>query len=137
MTDGTGAVQVRGLHQVALRATDLDASIAFYRDVLGLSYIARFDPPGLAFFDLGGTRLLLETNAAEAVLYYSVPDLDAACDALRAAGVAISHEPALVHRDDDGTFGTPGEEEWMAFAHDPSGNILGLAQRRRPSATAT
>jgi methylmalonyl-CoA/ethylmalonyl-CoA epimerase len=128
MADG---VQVQGLHQVALRATDLDASIAFYRDVLGLRYIARFDPPGLAFFDLGGVRLLLEAGSAgEAVLYYTVPDLDAACDALRAAGAPVAHEPALVHRDDDGTFGAPGEEEWMAFAHDPSGNILGLAQRR-------
>ena len=42
MVDG---MPVRGLHQVALRATDLDASIAPYRDLLGLRFIARFDPP--------------------------------------------------------------------------------------------
>ena len=125
-----GGIRVGALHQVAVRATDLDASIAFYRDVLGLRFVARFDPPGLAFFDLGNTRLLLEGSASEAVLYYAVDDLDAACAGLRAAGVELLHEPALVHRDDDGTFGAPGEEEWMAFLHDPSGNIIGLAQRR-------
>jgi methylmalonyl-CoA/ethylmalonyl-CoA epimerase len=127
MTDG---VRVFGLHQVALRATDLDASIAFYRDVMGLPFIARFDPPGIAFFDLGDTRLMLEAGASEAVLYYAVTDLDATCAALEVAGVAVAHPPALVHRDDDGTFGAPGEEEWMAFVHDPSGNLVGLAQRR-------
>jgi methylmalonyl-CoA/ethylmalonyl-CoA epimerase len=125
-----GDVQLLGLHQVALRAGDLDASIRFYRDVLGLPFIARFDPPGIAFFDLGGTRLMLEAGATDAVLYYAVADLDATCAALRAAGAKITHEPTLVHRDDDGTFGPPGVEEWMAFAHDPSGNLVGLAQRR-------
>src|SRR4051812_3063524 len=47
------------LHQIALKATDLEASIVFYRDLLGLPFIARFEPPGLAFFDLDGTRLML------------------------------------------------------------------------------
>ena len=51
------------LHQIALKATDLEASVAFYRDVLGLPLIARFDPPGLAFFDLDGTRLMLSANS--------------------------------------------------------------------------
>jgi methylmalonyl-CoA/ethylmalonyl-CoA epimerase len=123
-------VRVTGLHQVALRATDLDASIAFYRDTLGLRFVARFDPPGLAFFDLGATRLLLEAGAGESVLYYSVPDLDAACERLAAMGVEIVYPPALVHRDDDGQFGPRGHEEWMAFVRDPSDNLVGLAQRR-------
>ncbi|MBW3614764.1 MAG: VOC family protein [Actinobacteria bacterium] len=42
------------LHQVAQRARDLGPAIEFYRDVLGLRFIARFDPPGLAFFDMAG-----------------------------------------------------------------------------------
>ena len=73
MVDG---MPVRGLHQVALRATDLDASIAPYRDLLGLRFIARFDPPGLAFFDLGGS-VDAGGSASEAVLYYVVDDLGA------------------------------------------------------------
>ena len=121
---------VDGLHQVAQKADDLDASVAFYRDVLGLRLIARFDPPGLAFFDLGGSRLLLERGAPPALLYLHVADLDAAVADLAAAGVELEQPPALVHRDDDGTFGAAGEEEWMAFLRDPAGNLIALATRR-------
>jgi hypothetical protein len=35
----------------------------------------------------------------------------------------------LIHKDDAGTFGAPGESEWMAFFRDPSGNMLALAAR--------
>jgi hypothetical protein len=36
----------------------------------------------------------------------------------------------MVHRDDTGTFGKKGNEEWMAFFKDPSGNLLGLVEKR-------
>ena len=60
------------LHQVALQATNLDAAVNFYRDILGLRFITRFDPPGLAFFDMGGFRLLLSATASGATLYFRV-----------------------------------------------------------------
>ena len=120
---------VDGLHQVAQKADDLDGSVAFYRDVLGLRLLARFDPPGLAFFDLGGTRLLLEAGAPAALLYLHVDDLDAAVAGLAAAGVDLEQGPMVVHRDDDGTFGPAGEEERMAFLRDPAGNLIALATR--------
>ena len=53
----------RRVHQVAQRAEDLDRAVEFYRDALGVPLIARFDPPGLAFFDLGNTRLLLNRGS--------------------------------------------------------------------------
>jgi hypothetical protein len=34
------------------------------------------------------------------------------------------------YRDDDGTFGPAGTEDWMAFCKDPSGNTIGLVERR-------
>jgi len=37
---------------------DMDASVAFYRDVLGLRFLFEA-PPQLAFFDCGGVRLML------------------------------------------------------------------------------
>jgi methylmalonyl-CoA/ethylmalonyl-CoA epimerase len=40
----------------------------------------------------------------------------------------------MIFRDDDGTFGDPGIEEWMAFFRDSEGNLVGLVERR-PSAT--
>ena len=122
--------QIEGLHQVALKATDLDASVAFYRDTLGLPLIARFDPPGLAFFAMAGTRLMLSANSTEATLYFSVADLAAAVVALEAKGVAFAQKPVMIHRDEAGNFGKPGGEEWMAFLRDPSGNLLALAARR-------
>jgi methylmalonyl-CoA/ethylmalonyl-CoA epimerase len=118
------------LRQIAQRATDIDASVSFYRDVLGLELIARFDPPGLAFFDLDGTRLLLEAGAPAAILYFAVDDIDATYESLVAKGVAFEGPPHLIHRDDDGTFGPAGEEEHMAIFTDPAGNTLAIATRR-------
>ena len=118
------------LHQVALCAPDLDASVAFYRDVLGAAFIARFDPPGLAFFDFEGVRVLLERNASNGTLYFHVEDIDAAVAELSGRGVSIESGPVMIHRDEDGTFGPAGAEEWMAFFKDPAGNTLALATRR-------
>ena len=127
-------MQVTSLRQVAQRADDLDRAVAFYRDVLGLRLVARFDPPGLAFFDLGATRLLLEGGAPPALLYLWVDDIDAAYAELQAKGVDFEDEPHLIHRDDDGTFGAAGEEEWMVFFRDSEGNLVGLATRRPAAA---
>ena len=121
---------VDGLHQVAQRADDLDVSVAFYRDVLGLPFLARFDPPGLAFFDLGGSRLLLEQGAPPALLYLHVPDVDAASEELVAAGVEFESPPHTIFTDEAGQFGPAGEEERMAFLRDPAGNLIALAGRR-------
>lgn len=118
------------LHQVALQATNLDAAVNFYRDVLGLRFITRYDPPGLAFFDMGGFRLLLSATASGATLYFRVVDIDDAVKSLKKRGVSFLHPPAMIHRDETGEFGKKGVEEWMAFFKDPSGNILALTERR-------
>ena len=123
-------MEISGLHQVAQRVEDLDRAVDFYRDVLGLPLVARF--PGLAFFDLDGSRLLLEAGATAALLYLRVPDVVVAAEELRAGGVVLEGEPHAIHRDDEGLFGPAGEEEWMAFFRDSEGNLLALAGRRRP-----
>jgi methylmalonyl-CoA/ethylmalonyl-CoA epimerase len=126
---------ITGLRQVAQRAPDLGVSVPFYRDVLGLTHQATFEPPGLAFFDLGdGTRLLLDANASvtAAILYFAVEDIHAACTDLAGSGVALEAEPHLIHRH-DGTFDDEGVEEWMAFFRDPAGNVLAFASRVAPS----
>lgn len=103
---------IAGLAQVAQKATDLDASIAFYRDVLGLRFIARFDPPGFAFFDMGdGTRLLLEPPASPATLYFRVADVRATAAELKAKGVQFIQDPQVIFKDEQGQFGPAGEEE--------------------------
>jgi methylmalonyl-CoA/ethylmalonyl-CoA epimerase len=129
--------QLGPLRQIALPSTNLVRSIEFYRDMLGVELIARFDPPGLAFFRLGETRLMLEASpgakAADAVLYFDVANIDEAYTALQTRGIAFDSSPHLIHRDDTGTFGPAGTEEWMAFFKDPDGNILALASGRSPA----
>jgi methylmalonyl-CoA/ethylmalonyl-CoA epimerase len=128
----TSTVTVHSLTQVAQRSTDLDASVAFYRDLLGGRFLGKFTPPGLALVELGGVRLLLEEGASSATLYFGVEDLEAAYQSLRQQNVVFEAEPHLIHRDDAGQFGAAGEEEWMAFLRDPSGNLIALFERRRP-----
>ena len=119
------------LHQVAMTATNLDESVEFYRDTLGLRFIARFDPPGLAFFNLGaGARLMLSATHSAATLYFLVDDVQAAYGDFRKRGVHFLQPPHLLHRDDAGQFGKKGNEEWMAFFKDPAGNMLALVEKR-------
>jgi methylmalonyl-CoA/ethylmalonyl-CoA epimerase len=118
------------VHQIAQHADDLDRAVAFYRDVLDLPLIARFDPPGLAFFDLGNVRLLLEASAPSAMLYIEVLDITSRRNGLVEQGVQFVDEPRMIHRDADGRFGPAGTEEWMAFFRDSEGNLVGLVERR-------
>jgi len=126
---------LQGLHQVALTTTDLDQATEFYRDLLRLPLIARFDPPGLAFFDIGGVRLSIQQSAdsaaASSVLYFKVADIDGATNSLKDSGIDFERDPELVFKDDAGQFGDPGEEEWMAFFRDPDENLLALVSRQQ------
>ena len=118
------------LAQVALPAADLAATVAFYRDALGVPLLFQA-PPGLAFFDVGGVRLMLaapEGGASEggappaasgAALYFRVGDIHAAHAALLGRGVVFVDTPHLVAR-------MPDHELWMAFFRDPTGNLLAL-----------
>ncbi len=124
---------VAGLHQVAQRAVDLERAITFYRDILAVRFIARFDPPGLAFFDLGGTRLLLEAGVPSAMLYLRVQSIGVAYRTLKDRGVTFEEDPRLIYRDDDGLFGRRGEEEWLAAFRDSEGNLLALMGRQVPA----
>jgi methylmalonyl-CoA/ethylmalonyl-CoA epimerase len=127
---------VSALHQVAIPTTDLARAVAFYRDVLGARFIAQLPEPGLAFFQLGEVRLLVDEAEAlrpgASVLYFRVDDIAAAHRALVARGVKFDHGPQKIHADDSGTFGPKGNEEWMAFFRDPDDNVLALASRVLP-----
>ena len=110
--------------QIAMTVTDLRGAVAFYRDVLGLPLLFEA-PPGLAFFDCAGQRLMLaepedgDAPRGSSVLYFSVPDVHASYETLRARGVRFVDEPHLVARLAD-------REILMAFLRDPEENLLAL-----------
>ena len=122
------------LYQIALSATDINGAVEFYRDKIGLPLIKQFDEPvKLAFFDLGNVRLMIEEGDGSSVFYLSVQDLDATLDTFRTRAIEIAAEPRAIYVDTDGHFGPSGETEWMAFVKDPSGNLIGLVERRKDS----
>lgn len=110
--------------QIAVRVHDLERAIAFYREVLGMRFLFQA-PPGLAFFDCDGVRLLLDKplDAAfdhpSSVIYYSVPDIRAAHEILLTRGVRFIREPHLIAN-------LGSIEVWMAFFRDPDDNVLAL-----------
>ncbi|MFC6009215.1 VOC family protein [Angustibacter luteus] len=118
------------LVQVAVGVQDLDRAVAFYRDVVGLAHRATYDPPGLAFFDLDGVRLLLDRGAPASLVYLGVEDLPATVARLRAAGVVVEGEPHVIFTHDDDTLGPARTAEWMAFVRDSEQNLLGLVEQR-------
>lgn len=123
-------MRIEKLRQVSIKADDLDKTSDFYEHILGARRVARYDPPGLLFFDLDGTRLLFEQNGTPTTLYFWVDDIDAACEELTSKGVALESPPHMIFKDDAGTFGPAGEGEWMAFFKDPSGNMMAFASRK-------
>ncbi len=116
-----------GLHkigQIAIPVSDLERAVSFYRDELGMRFLFQA-PPGLAFFDCGGVRLMLDVPAKEqentfsSIIYYKVDDLPSAFETLKSRGVVFEQTPELVAK-------MPDHELWMAFLKDPDGNMLGL-----------
>ncbi|QNE46967.1 methylmalonyl-CoA epimerase [Glaciihabitans sp. INWT7] len=119
--------------QVAQRVTDLDRAVEFYEQLLGQPAVARFDPPGLAFFRFGDTRFLLDRVAPSSLLYFAVDDVRAETERLRASGILIDTEPHIIFSHDDDTLGPAGTDEWMSFIIDSEGNTVGLVSHNPPT----
>lgn len=118
------SVHLNAIGQIGVPVHDLAKATAFYRDVLGMSFI--FQVPGMmSFFDLGETRLMLavptspEHDHPSSVIYYRVDDIQQAWHTLRGAGVNFSQDPHLV-----GQMGNI--DVWMAFFEDVDGNTLAI-----------
>jgi methylmalonyl-CoA/ethylmalonyl-CoA epimerase len=112
--------------QIAQHADDLDRASAWYAAFLGREPAGRFDPPGLVFFMLDGSRLLLEQGASSAMVYFEVDDVRARIEQLRADAVRVTTEPHVIYEHADDSLGPAGTVEWMAFVEDSEGNNVGL-----------
>ena len=123
---------IQSLGQIALTVRDVERSVEFYRDDIGLRFL--FAPaPSLAFLMIGDVRLMLSaaegefTPGGSTVLYLRVADIDAGYAALAARGVSFIDAPHLVAR-------MPDHELWMCFFRDPDAHTLALMCERRPAA---
>ena len=121
------------IRQVALCVPDLEASIRFFEEKLGASLVAQFGdeyvPLGIAFFEFGGVRVLLEAEASPSTLYFSVDDVEQSYKTLQEKGVEFVGPPEAIFYDESGTFGPAGETEYMAFINDPGGDTLAISSR--------
>jgi methylmalonyl-CoA/ethylmalonyl-CoA epimerase len=106
-----------------MAAYDIDRAVGFYRDVLGLPLLFQA-PPGLAFFDAGGVRLMLSPPAPGfhhpgSVIYFGVDDIRAMHHLLSSRGVVFHGAPRVIAK-------LPDREVWLADFQDTEGNTLAL-----------
>jgi methylmalonyl-CoA/ethylmalonyl-CoA epimerase len=111
------------IHQISMRAHDVDRAVGFYRDALGLSFLFQA-PPRLAFFDCQGVRLMLSTpepgfDHPGSVLYFGVADIRHSHESLSARGVVFRTAPHKIATLAD-------REVWVADFEDSEGNTLAL-----------
>jgi methylmalonyl-CoA/ethylmalonyl-CoA epimerase len=124
METGLTGIGITRLGQIAINVHNLGRATAFYEDVLGLKLLFKV-PPGLAFFDCGGVRLMLsppskaEFDHPGSILYFSVPDIQAAYAKMKDSGVRFEDEPHLIAK-------MPTHDLWMTFFKDSEENLLAL-----------
>ena len=120
----TAPAKLSKIAQIALQGTDMVRATAFYRDTLGLPLM--FEVAGMAFFDAGGTRILIGPKFREAppsgdiVLYFdSGADWAATERGLESRGVSFSAPAQVVQR-------AEGKEHVFRLFKDPDGNQLAI-----------
>jgi methylmalonyl-CoA/ethylmalonyl-CoA epimerase len=124
MNAGTADIGISRLGQIAINAQDVERAAGFYQDVLGLTLLFKA-PPAMAFFDCGGVRLMLarpekpEFDHPSSILYFVVPDIQAAFGKMKASGVKFEDEPHLLAK-------MPDHDLWMTFFRDSENNLMGL-----------
>jgi predicted enzyme related to lactoylglutathione lyase len=116
------------IHQISMRAHDVERAARFYRDILGLPFLFAA-PPRLAFFDCNGVRLMLSTpepgfDHPGSVVYFAVDDIRLTHDRLRSRGVVFRTEPHKIATLAD-------REVWLADFDDSEGNTLALMSEPR------
>ena len=124
MNFAASGIGISRVGQIAINAHDVERAAAFYQDALGLKLLFKA-PPGLAFFDCGGVRLMLtrpekpEFDHPSSILYFAVPDIQAAFAGMKEKGVQFQDEPHLIAR-------MPDHDLWMVFFRDSEGNLMAL-----------
>ena len=120
---------VSEIGQIALTVGDVAAATAFYRDVLGLTFLFSAGP-NLAFLAAGRVCIMLTTPQGggevgkNSILYFKVADIAATHAAIMARGAREEAGPRLITKLAD-------HELWISAVRDPEGNVIGLMSEVR------
>lgn len=109
-----------------------DEARTFYRDVLGLRLAEEI--PFAIIFDCNGTMLRVAkvdvvTPTTNAILGWSVPDIDKAMRDLTAKGIHFEYYAGL--NDPETGIWTTARNDRVAWFKDPDGNLLSLTEFSR------
>ncbi len=106
-----------------INVSDLDASIKWYTEMLGLESDDKYYVPGVwaqLNTNIGGVAIGLSQNTptgtGEAVITFSVKDIEQTKESLEKNGLSVSKVSSA------------GKGVSLAFFKDPDGNSLGLRQ---------
>lgn len=122
--------RVSKISNIILRVRDLERSLAFYRDQLGMTVLGASQ--AFAFLDGGGVTLALnaigeeiEANPPGLVeVVFEVDDVDASHNALTGVGVQFRLAPRVV-------MSSEGRDLLAADFRDPDGNVLSITGWRQ------
>ena len=120
-------LRIQRVGQIAIIVKDVDRATAFYRDRLGLRHL--FSVPKMAFFDCGGTRLMLgiaetpEFDHPSSTIYFDTTDIEGFHSRLVESGVKSEGEPHKVANLGD-------RDLWLAFFRDTEGNFMALMEEK-------
>jgi methylmalonyl-CoA/ethylmalonyl-CoA epimerase len=114
--------------QIAIVTRNTAALAEFYRDKLGMRFL--FNAGHMAFLQCGDVRIMVsppekpEHDHAASILYFKVPNIQTAHQALAGRGVKFEDQPHVVAK-------LPDHDLWMCFFRDPENNLFGLMSEVR------
>jgi len=117
-----------------LATTDSARALTFYRDVLGLTFVA--DEDFALVFDAAGIMLRIQktrahTPAPHTALGFDVPSIVQEMRALSERGVRFERYAGMP-QDELGIWQPPGTQTRIAWFKDPDGNLLSLTEFAAP-----
>ena len=121
--------KITGLGQLAITVKNVQLSLPFYTEVLGLQFL--FAPTEqLAFVQCGDTRLMLSTpqGAGEigknSIPYFKTTEIEQFYAKALELGALGERVPQLAAQ-------MPDHQLWIGFLKDPDGNLIGLMEEKR------
>jgi methylmalonyl-CoA/ethylmalonyl-CoA epimerase len=120
----TAGIGITRLGQIAVNVKDVERAAEFYERILGLKLLFKA-PPGLAFFDCGGVRLMLdraekpEFDHPSSILYFTVPNIQESYEKLKNDAVHFEDQPHVIAK-------MATHDLWMTFFRDSENNLLAL-----------